>query len=255
MEKINRWCSDATNQLIPDFISSPNDVDPRTRCLLLNAIHFKDSWSSKFNPSCTKSQDFHIDGQTKFQLPMMSEDVPAVLSESSELGIRLLKLNLNCKKFSFVVMLPKERFKLPSLDKVLHDGHYKSLIASKDLTHVRVTLPRFELTFKTELIKVFSSMGINDLFVENVADLSGITKAEKLYVDEALQKCVIRVTEDGIEAAAVTEIRCMPLCAIFTTLTFCVDEPFHCMIYSNILESPLFVATVRRPTPIESKDA
>ncbi|VEL21120.1 unnamed protein product [Protopolystoma xenopodis] len=152
-------------------------------------------------------------------------------------------------------MLPKERFKLPSLDKVMHDGHYKSLIASKDLNHVRVTLPRFELTFKTELIKVFMSMGIKDLFVDNLADLSGITKAEQLYVDEALQKCVIRVTEDGIEAAAVTEIRCKSRCAIFATLAFCVDEPFHCMIYSNKLESPLFVATVRRPTPIASLDA
>ncbi|VEL30067.1 unnamed protein product [Protopolystoma xenopodis] len=114
MEKINRWCSDATNQMIPDFISSTNDIDPSTRCsdfICRRAICFttiareyrRDEDSritsfrtdlSKFNPSRTKCQDFHVDGHTTFQLPMMSQDISAVFCESSELGIRLLKLNL-----------------------------------------------------------------------------------------------------------------------------------------------------------------
>lgn len=47
-------------------------------------------------------------------------------------------------------------------------------------------------------------LGIKDLFRQDVADLSGITPKNDLYISKAIQKTFFLVNEEGAEAAAAT---------------------------------------------------
>ena len=44
---INKWVEDQTNSKIKDLI--PEDLDPSTVLVLVNAIHFKGDWDKKFS--------------------------------------------------------------------------------------------------------------------------------------------------------------------------------------------------------------
>lgn len=47
-------------------------------------------------------------------------------------------------------------------------------------------------------------MGATDVFDPKLANLTGISKKSKLYVNSVVQKAFINVTESGVEAAAAT---------------------------------------------------
>lgn len=51
---------------------------------------------------------------------------------------------------------------------------------------------------------VISKLGISSIFDIDLADLSGISKDKKLYVNKINQQAAIDVTEEGTKASSVT---------------------------------------------------
>jgi len=48
-------------------------------------------------------------------------------------------------------------------------------------------------------------MGMSDLFVEGVADLSGVDGSNMLYVSKVLHRAVVDVNEEGLQCCAVVK--------------------------------------------------
>ncbi|XP_026306366.1 alpha-2-antiplasmin isoform X2 [Piliocolobus tephrosceles] len=68
LANINQWVNEATEGKIQEFLSElPED----TVLLLLNAIHFQGFWRSKFDPSLTQRDSFHLDEQFTVPVDMM----------------------------------------------------------------------------------------------------------------------------------------------------------------------------------------
>ncbi|MDR1799669.1 MAG: hypothetical protein LBR19_07300, partial [Bifidobacteriaceae bacterium] len=88
-----------------------------------------------------------------------------------------------------------------------------------------------------------------------LADLTGIGVADSgqnLYVSDALHKAVVKVYEDGTEAAAVTAVVMVESAAIpddnLIDITF--DCPFVYAIVDTEAGVPLFLGVVNDPTAI-----
>ncbi|CAH8430328.1 unnamed protein product [Heterobilharzia americana] len=97
-------------------------------------------------------------------------------------------------------------------------------------------------------------MGITDLFNPNLANLTGITDA-KVHADVLRQSSLLKVNEEGVEAAAATAIS-IELTSVrgFQPIRFNVNESFVCFIYDTILETALFAGRVIKPVSLsESK--
>ena len=60
-KKINKWCSDHTNKLIPKVL---DEVDPSMLAYLMNALYFKSQWKEKFEKADTADETFTYENGT-----------------------------------------------------------------------------------------------------------------------------------------------------------------------------------------------
>ena len=74
---------------------------------------------------------------------------------------------------------------------------------NKQIHSTRAFFPEYEADFNEDIKSVLRDMGIERLFDEERADLSGIT-AEPAYCSTVIHECSLEVTKKGIEGAAVT---------------------------------------------------
>uniref|UniRef100_A0A183B2L5 SERPIN domain-containing protein n=1 Tax=Echinostoma caproni TaxID=27848 RepID=A0A183B2L5_9TREM len=198
--------------------------------------------------AATQSREFWYAKGQSVMVPMMSGIHSLPFVRFSDKGFSLLEKPLKGDRFSLVFLLPKRKWDMKEVDKVLN-GFYllKDLVSQARTTGVSVILPRFTIDSQINLIPYMQSMGINDLFNRGQADLSGITDSEKLYVNMMKQASVLKVTEAGVEATAVTGVVVVPMSLVLPDVEFHADHPFVCFVYDRELQMPLFAARVTNP--------
>lgn len=114
---------------------------------------------------------------------------------------------------------------------------------------VNFKMPKLSVKSSYDLKKELISLGINKIFDENSADLTGIIEFDdsyNLYVSNTMHKAAIEFNKDGVEAAAVTIIEGSKSTGIdpdAKQIDFFLDQPF---IYSitDANDIPLFVGIV-----------
>ncbi|KAK6167792.1 hypothetical protein SNE40_021737 [Patella caerulea] len=89
----------------------------------------------------------------------------------------------------------------------------------------QIYLPRVKIENTLKLKPILKLMGINQMFDQFNADLSGMTGRSDLYVDDAIQKAVLQVNEKGTEASAATGFGIAEK-ALFFSKTLMVNHPF-----------------------------
>ena len=89
-----------------------------------------------------------------------------------------------------------------------------------------------------------------------LADFSGMTKAEPLYISAVLHKTFIAVKEAGTEAAAVTAVMMRPGAAPRRAepVPFIADHPFLFFIQHRQTGCILFAGRVATPTIATKKE-
>jgi len=205
VDKINNWCNQQTNGMIPKILED-NEFDPNVVMFLLNAIYFKADWTEKFEEKYTQKADFIGASDTK-KVNMMHQKVLANYGESDE--YTSLSLPYGDGAFCMKIFLPKEgksindvlgRLKYEmSPDKMSVEGYEKN-----DVCEVDVKIPRWETSTNMPLIKILKKMGIQQMFNPFFAELTKMAKGTSLYVGIMKQLAKIEVNETGSKAAAVT---------------------------------------------------
>ena len=76
-----------------------------------------------------------------------------------------------------------------------------------EVREVMVIIPKFKMEADLDLKGPLEKMGVKEVFKRGAADLTGLTKdSGELYVSDVIQKCVIKVNEEGSEASAATAV-------------------------------------------------
>ena len=117
-------------------------------------------------------------------------------------------------------------------------------------TSVKVKLPKFNITYSRNLNKDLEHLGMKNMFIERVADFSGIDGTRDLFVSFVKQDVAIEVNEEGSEAAAATAVIFdLTESASFTFYTpFIVDQPFLFFIRDKQTEMMLFLGKIVDPS-------
>ncbi|TPP60406.1 Serpin [Fasciola gigantica] len=247
-KEINYWVNNETRGLIPRFFRSPDELPRDSRLVIFNIFTFKESWAKPFVPYSTVVSDFWIKEGQAIRVPIMSTVEMVNYGEFYDKGFTMIQKPMKNQRFSFVVLLPTERWNLDGPESVLNGQTLlKALLDETEYTGVSIKLPRFKLESEQELIRILESMGTIDLFRRAQADLSGITTTERLYINLLKQGTVLKVDEIGVEAAAATSAVAVPTSIVNPTVEFHVDQPFVCFVYDSELHIPLIAARVSRP--------
>jgi serpin B len=197
VDRINRWCSDKTNGLIPKIL----DGQQLLSYVLVNVLYFKGLWTDKFYVSETESDYFVCQDGSKSLVNMMNirESMPYF----ANLDFSITAKDFGNGAFRMYFMLPAEGSTLESSMLALTASNWQSWIDNIPNREINFALPRFSLEGNYVLNDVLKSMGVRNIFSPDVADLSGMSTAGA-FVDFVKQKTYIDVNEEGVEAVAAT---------------------------------------------------
>ena len=246
-EEINQWVEKNTGRKIKDFLP-PGSVTEDTRVALINAIYFQGTWLHAFDREKTHHAPFHTvgDGERVLEVSMMTKTSRQSYHVDEEHNCQILELPYDGDDISMLTVLPNDILGISSIEQLINTELMEKWIMSFVKTTVKVSIPRFILSQHFELKKTLSKLGISDVFEAGIADLSGLSSVESLYVSHVIHKAQVHVNEKGTEAAAASGV-IMQKRSVEMYPEFYADHPFLFIIYHKSTRAVLFIGRVTRP--------
>lgn len=251
MSAMNQWIEEKTGGMIQQMLSQP--MAANTRLVLFNTLYFHGEWRMKFMPQLTTQKTFYVSESENIQVPMMLQNTKNIMyMRNEELeGVLLPYQNDNA---AFVAI----RATKGDIRAILADLSFSELnhlINDAEYVSMNLELPKFEVTFDEELNDSLVQMGLTNVFNEERAELSGLGTSAygyNLYVDTVRQKAVVKVDEDGTEAAIATEVAVADTTALIENpVEVIFDEPFFYMVIDMHSSLPLFIGIMDNPLVVE----
>jgi serpin B len=239
---INNWVSKETKGKIEKIIDS---ISPENVLFLINAIYFKGTWTTEFEPKLTKEQPFFLDNGETINHPLMSQQGEKMYYENDEFQAVSLPYGKD-KRLSMYIFLPKENSNINSFLENLSSENWQVWQENFKQQEGFLSLPKFKLEYEISLNKTLQAIGMTEIFSKK-ANFKNMTP-EKVAVDEVKHKTFVEVNEEGTEAAAVTSIgirvTSMPINQPFRMI---VNRPFFYAIQDNKTGTILFMGQMLDP--------
>jgi len=250
---INKWVEDQTNSKIKDLI--PEDLDPSTVLVLVNAIHFKGDWDLEFNDAV--EDDFKVSEEKSVKAKMMTNPKTKYgYLKLDEHKAQAVEIPYKGNRISMIVILPDPESSLEELEKAVEEKGLSKILDTKENTYLLksfvteeldLSLPKFKMETSLDLVKTLKDMGMTNMFDSDKADFSKMGLSE-IYVTDAGQKAFIEVNEEGTEAAAATFSVFVPKIWTPPPIEFKCDRPFMFLIRDRQTDLTLFSGHVVDPT-------
>ena len=125
-----------------------------------------------------------------------------------------------------------------------------------EVREVTVFIPKFKMEANLDLKPPLEKVGVKEVFKRGAADLTGLTKnsSGELYVSDVIQKCVIKVNEEGSEASAATAVAVMKFRSGGRTRVFNANKPFLYFIVCKTTGMILFSGRMVDPSLAKYED-
>ena len=230
--QINDWCSDRTNGLIPKVLDR---VDPAVLAYLMNALYFKGQWQEKFPAGATANETFVDEKGKESTVPMMKNHRLFPCQENDVFSA--VRLPYGNGAYQMTVILPRKDKTIQETVSVLDAQRWNEISQSWSERDVDAWIPKFETTSHLELKKVLIEMGMPTAFEAMKADFRAMS-AYALCLSLVIQDAVIKVDEEGTEAAAVSTG--MEGTSVHEPLPFHADHPFLYLITESSTGAILF---------------
>lgn len=244
---INGWVATQTKDKIKDLLP-PGSVTRDTRLAITNAIYFKGTWRSKFDPKQTAPAPFFVSATSSHPVPMMHQSTSVRFGEAD--GAQVFELGYagpaDKPGMSMVVILPKDRAGLPAVeDAIARKGFAPFVSAMKQTEESEVWLPKMKMTISFALGDTLKAMGMPTAFGDG-ADFSGIAAGGGLRISHVIHKAFVEVDEKGTEAAAATAVL-MTTESVHVPPSFRADHPFLFLIKDDKTGAIVFVGRCADP--------
>jgi serine protease inhibitor len=237
---INDWVSQATAGKIPTILET---IREDQIMFLINAIYFKGSWRTKFDPAQTIDAPFHAIGGDQPAKLMHREGTMRYLETAD---FRAVDLPYGSNAYSMTVVLPNEGRSVQTVAASLQSSSWTEWMTRFRDAEVDLHLPRLKLAWERGLIPDLESLGMRAAFVPGGADFTRLSPAGRdLYISVVKQKTYVDVNEEGTEAAAVTNVG-ISLVSMPVRVPFRVDRPFILVLRERLSGTILFMGKIVR---------
>lgn len=237
---INAWVDERTERRIPELLQQ-GILDPDTRLVLVNAIYLKAAWLTPFFPDATAPAPFTRQDGTTIDVAMMRGLVEAQYASGD--GWRAVDLPYVGGALAMTVIVPDD---LAAFQATLDADRFAAIVGALSAHEVALTLPKWGQETKVDLKTVLAAMGMPDAFDPGLADFSGMTDADRLFITAVIHQANIDVDEKGSEAAAATAV-VMGRTSAPQPVTLNVDRPFLFALRDVQTGAILFLGRVTEP--------
>ena len=199
---IAAWLNRQTNDLLADDTKA---IETKESDLLrlYNTIYYKAAWQEAFFEGATKQDIFTTADGTEQRTDFMHISIEGEDVARGE-GYRRASLYLkDGGRMTFY--LPDEGV---TVEELLQRKNILGEPLAVDEWEVRVnwSVPKFDLHASMKLNDVLETLGVTDAFDVSKADFSSLTEQELVYVESVNQAARVKIDEQGVEAAAYTEV-------------------------------------------------
>ncbi|MFU8859786.1 MAG: serpin family protein [Cyclonatronaceae bacterium] len=240
---INAWINEKTEGLIEEMI---DEIGPDVIMYLINAIYFNGDWTVQFDPDDTHDQPFTRSDGSKTEVPMMK--VADKFRYHIDDEWTALDMWYGDAGFSFTALMPTAGADDGGLDLLAHElthARFESITSNLKSDTMNVYMPKFEIDYEIEKFpRDLIEMGLTIPFTGGLADFTKITREDPLVISDVLHRAVIKLDEEGTEAAAVTVIEFTRITSVGggpSRLTIRLDRPFLFFIRENTSNTILFM--------------
>ena len=198
---IAAWLNQQTNDLLTDDTGAIR-TEKRDLLRLYNTIYYKAAWQAEFFGGATAEDIFTAADGTEQRADFMHISIEGEDVARGE-GYRRASLYLkDGGRMTFY--LPDEGV---TVEELLQRKNILNELLAVDEWVVRVnwSVPKFDLRNSLELNEVLQALGVIDAFDGSRADFSPLTE-QPAYVESVNQAARVKIDEEGVEAAAYTEV-------------------------------------------------
>ena len=231
------WLNQNTGGLLSEETGNIR-TDGNDLLRLYNTIYYKSSWRDAFESSRTREDVFTAANGAKQKTEFMPRTESGSYRKGD--GYTAAPRSLNYGRMVFV--LPDEGVTPESL--LQRQGLLTELAGDYNAAELVWSVPKFDVKSSTGLNEALQALGVTEVFDARRADFTPLTD-NGAVVDSVMQAARVKIDEDGVEAAAYTEIVCNDsgMMEIPPTVEMELDRPFLFVIFDNN-NVPLFVGTV-----------
>ena len=231
------WLNQNTGGLLSEETGNIR-TDGNDLLRLYNTIYYKSGWQDAFKSSRTKQDTFTAADGSAQRVDFMhrTESGGCQKGEGYTAAPRYLRYG------RMVFVLPDEGVTPESL--LQRQGFLTELTGDYNAAELVWSVPKFDVKSSTELNEVLQALGVTDAFDMTEADFTPLTD-NGAVVDSVMQAARVKIDEDGVEAAAYTELVCADsaMMEVPPTVEMDLDRPFLFVIF-DYNDIPLFVGTV-----------
>lgn len=241
-EQINHWVAARTNELIPELMPE-GSVDTLTRLVLVNALYLLADWHEAFDPEATRSEAFtRRDGETVSVDMMHSQrdDLPVAQGP----GFSAFELAYAGEELALTVIVPED---WDSFAATLDAEQLMGILDALAPQRAEIGLPKLETRTAASLIPALRALGVERIF-EAGQWLSGIAEDPDLHVAAVQHETVLKIDEEGTEAAAATGVGVGVTSVPPETLRIIADRPHLLVLRDRSSGGILFLGRIVDPT-------
>ena len=242
-KEINQWVSDETKDKINDLL--PEDsITTDTKMVLVNAIYFKADWLSPFDANDTYDGTFKLLDGSEVTVPMMGQrmSIPYFVGD----GYAAAEIPYAGESAAMTLLVPDEgRFE--EIESQLDGAMFDQMLSNLAPADVTLQMPKFEYESAFMLSDTLANMGMPHAFDSDLADFSGMTDQQALYIGNVIHKAFAAVDEEGTEAAAATAVIMEGATAMMPDNMLVIDRPFIYFIRDLESGQILFIGRVLNP--------
>jgi serpin B len=199
-ESINEWVSEQTGGLIPSLFA-PDSLTEFTTLVLVNALYLRAPWSEPFSEGYTQQRDFtRLDNQVVSVDMMRGPYLTSALHVANS-EYQAAALPLRGEDLDIVVILPED---FGAFEDSLDQAKLAEVLGALSYTPLDLSVPKFNLEAAFELSSELQDLGMVAPFTD-LASFDAI-HPEIDVIEVVVHNTVIKIDEDGVEAAAATGI-------------------------------------------------
>ena len=243
---LRSWLDEQTGNLLQEYTEDIS-LDPETVLALATTVQFQAKWVGKFPADLVWPETFHGTAGDR-SLDFLHRKGPGNYYWSERFGAVNLGFDSGgCMWF----LLPDEG--VTPEDLLADPAVWDFLLAGTEwpdqqFLTVDFAVPKFDVSSRMELSGTLQTLGVVDVFDQEVADFSPLCEdSGEIYVSRVEHDARLTIDEEGCSAAALTMIQLVGAApAPDDTVEFVLDRPFV-FVVTGIDGLPLFIGTVNNP--------
>jgi serine protease inhibitor len=275
-DQINAWVEKNTAGKITQLVT-PQSFTPDSLLALVNTIHLKVKWKH-FDKELTQQEPFNLAGGGNVDVPMMHTHLET-RAASTELcdAVRLSTSG----PVDFWLIVPKGDETPETVLAAFAGGSAGAAAAGSGVAAVEtpppadadapattgggtglsdlfdqaqttegdLAMPRLDLSYTAQDLKGdLEAAGMTRAFIPDQAEFPGIADVDPLFVETIVQKAILEVNEEGVEAAAATGAIVGTTAMPVSGFDVRADRPYLVVLTENRSDATLFMALVRDPS-------